>query len=202
MLQITHPSKKLFRHWWISLITGLLSIAAGIACFVVPADSIAAMTVFFIIVLLSGGIFNVVWALTNRHWNNSWGWGLARGILEILLGIWLMLLPLPLIATMLIYIIGFWMLFQSILGICESCVLSELDIIGWGWMLACNILSLLCAFLFLSAPIYGGIFILAYIGISCILYGAFRIVLALKWRKINKRFYESDNDVIDAEVIN
>ena len=141
------------------MITGLLSIAAGLACFVVPADSIAAMTVFFIIVLLSGGIFNVVWALTNRHWNNSWGWGLARGILEILLGIWLMLLPLPLIATMLIYIIGFWMLFQSILGICESCVLSELDIIGWGWMLACNILSLLCAFLFLSAPIYGGIFI-------------------------------------------
>ena len=110
------------------------------------------------------------------------------------------MLPLPAVTTSLIYLIGFLMLFNSITGICESCALAELSISGWGWLLACNILSLICSFIFMAAPVYGGIFILVYIGLSFILYGIFRSVVAFKWRRFNKRADKYDT-FVDAEVI-
>lgn len=194
-------TKRVFKHWWVSLVIGILSIAVGASCFMVPVDSLAIMTWFFMAVLIAGGIFNIFWAAKNRRWNGTWGWSLARGIMELLFGIWLMMLPLPAVTTALIYVIGFWMLFNSVIGICESCALAELPMSGWGWLLACNILSLICSFIFLAAPVYGGIFILVYIGLSFILYGLFRVVLAFKWRKFNKTAGKEDNDIVDAEVI-
>ena len=142
------------------------------------------------------------WAVANRNWNWTWGWGLARGLIEVLLGVWLMLLPRPLVTTLWIYVVGFWMLFQSVLGICESCALAPFRGTGWGWLLACNILSLICSFVFLAAPLYGGIFILACIGTAFILYGIFRIVLAFVWRRINRELRRSGGDgFVDAEVV-
>ncbi|WP_290534923.1 HdeD family acid-resistance protein [Alistipes sp.] len=196
-----HRKDNLFRYWWISLIVGILGIAAGICCFVIPAGSLAVMTTFFIAILIVGGIFNITWALANRNWNDSWGWSLARGILEILFGLWLIMLPLPLVTAMLIYLVGIWMLFHSILGICESCTLSEFRIPGWGWLLACNILSLICSFVFLAAPAYGGIFVLAYVGISFLLYGIFRIAVSFEWRTINRKLRDTPDDITDAEII-
>lgn len=177
---------NVFKHWWLSLIVGLMAIISGICCFVTPISSIAVLTSFFIIILIAGGIFNVITAAVNAKWNRYWGWDLARGILEILLGIWMLMLPTPVIATALVYIFGFWMMFNSIMGICEACELSNIRLKGWGWLLACSILGLLCSFVFLMAPIYGGIFVLAYIGISFILYGIFRIVLAFQIKKYCK----------------
>ena len=197
-----HRTRNLFRYWWVSLVVGILSIVTGICCFAVPVDSLAVMTAFFIAVLVVAGIVNVFWAFANREWNDSWGWSLARGLLEILFGVWLLLMPLPLVTTMLIYVVGFWMLFHSVLGICEASELSGIGVRGWGWLLACNILSLICSFVFLAAPVYGGIFILAYAGVSFVLYGIFRIVLSFEWRRINRQIRSSDDDgFAEAEVI-
>lgn len=175
--------KNVFKHWWVSLVVGIMGIVAGICCFATPASSLEILTDLFIAILIIGGIFNIVTAVLNAKWNFYWGWDLARGILEILLGIWMFMLPTPVITTTLVYIFGFWMLFNSILGICEACELSNIRLKGWGWLLACSILGLLCSFIFLMAPVYGGIFVLAYIGASFILYGIFRIVLAFQIKK-------------------
>lgn len=77
-----HRTRNLFRYWWVSLVVGILSIVTGVCCFVVPADSLAVMTAFFIAVLVAAGIVNVLWAFANREWNDSWGWSLARGCLR------------------------------------------------------------------------------------------------------------------------
>ncbi len=200
MTRKTHHSNSLFRYWWISLVAGILSFTAGICCFAVPAGSIAALTAFFIAVLIAGGFFNLGWAIANRNWNDDWGWSLARGILEILLGVWLLMLPLPLVATMLIYVIGIWMMFHSILGICESCTLSKYEGSGWGWLLACSIPGLISSFLFLAVPLCGGLLMLAYIGISFLLYGIFRIVLSFRLRSINRRL-RAEEEYIEAEIV-
>lgn len=177
---------NVFKHWWLSLIVGIMSVAAGICCFATPISSLEALTVLFIVILIVGGIFNIISASVNRNWNSYWGWDLARGILEILLGVWMLMIPIPVMTATLVYIFGFWMLFNSIIGICESCELSNISFPGWGWLLACSVLGLLCSFIFLVAPIYGGIFVLAYVGIAFILYGIFRITVAFKFRKFNK----------------
>lgn len=74
-----HRTRNLFRYWWVSLVVGILSIVTGVCCFVVPADSLAVMTTFFIAVLVTAGIVNVLWAFANREWGLEPGPGAARG---------------------------------------------------------------------------------------------------------------------------
>lgn len=163
---IIRLERKDIRYWWISLIVGLFSIAAGIGCFVTPGGSLALLTVLFVTTLLAGGILNILFATLNRKRIAYWSWSLARGIIEVLLGIWLILLPLPVVTTGLIFLVGFWMLFHSIIGIGESCELQQYDIKGWGWLLACNILSLIFSFVYLMSPVFGGLFVVFYLGFS------------------------------------
>lgn len=207
---IIRLERKDIRYWWISLIVGLFSIAAGIGCFVTPGGSLALLTVLFVTTLLAGGILNILFATLNRKRIAYWSWSLARGIIEVLLGIWLILLPLPVVTTGLIFLVGFWMLFHSIIGIGESCELQQYDIKGWGWLLACNILSLIFSFVYLMSPVFGGLFVVFYLGFSFVFYGVFRFVLAFKLRCFNQevrkmmeeeKSRETDDGIEDAVVI-
>lgn len=207
---IIRLERKDIRYWWISLIVGLFSIAAGIGCFVTPGGSLALLTVLFVTTLLAGGILNILFATLNRKRIAYWSWSLARGIIEVLLGIWLILLPLPVVTTGLIFLVGFWMLFHSIIGIGESCELQQYDIKGWGWLLACNILSLIFSFVYLMSPVFGGLFVVFYLGFSFVFYGVFRFVLAFKLRRFNQevrkmmeeeKSRETDDGIEDAVVI-
>lgn len=207
---IIRLERKDIRYWWISLIVGLFSIAAGIGCFVTPGGSLALLTVLFVTTLLAGGILNILFATLNRKRIAYWSWSLARGIIEVLLGIWLILLPLPMVTTGLIFLVGFWMLFHSIIGIGESCELQQYDIKGWGWLLACNILSLIFSFVYLMSPVFGGLFVVFYLGFSFVFYGVFRFVLAFKLRRFNQevrkmmeeeKSRETDDGIEDAVII-
>lgn len=207
---IIRLERKDIRYWWISLIVGLFSIAAGIGCFVTPGGSLALLTVLFVTTLLTGGILNILFATLNRKRIAYWSWSLARGIIEVLLGIWLILLPLPVVTTGLIFLVGFWMLFHSIIGIGESCELQQYDIKGWGWLLACNILSLIFSFVYLMSPVFGGLFVVFYLGFSFVFYGVFRFVLAFKLRRFNQevrkmmeeeKSRETDDGIEDAVII-
>lgn len=207
---IIRLERKDIRYWWISLIVGLFSIAAGIGCFVTPGGSLALLTVLFVTTLLAGGILNILFATLNRKRIAYWSWSLAHGIIEVLLGIWLILLPLPVVTTGLIFLVGFWMLFHSIIGIGESCELQQYDIKGWGWLLACNILSLIFSFVYLMSPVFGGLFVVFYLGFSFVFYGVFRFVLAFKLRRFNQevrkmmeeeKSRETDDGIEDAVII-
>lgn len=175
------------KYWWISLLVGLMSLAAGIWCIVTPVESLTALTVVFICILIAGGICNIAFAATNNRRVASWSWTLVCGILELLLGIWLMVLPLPVVTETLVLLVGFWILFYAILGIGESCELQRFGVRGWGWLLACSLLCLILSFIYLITPIYGGIFIVVYAGLSFLFYGIFRIALAFQLRRHNKK---------------
>lgn len=178
--------RKAVKYWWISLLVGLLGIVAGICCFVTPAGSLMAITNVFIILLMLGGILDIVFAVSNRKYSSSWGWNLAGGILELLLGILLLTMPLPSVTTVFVYMIGFWILFRSVMGIGESCELQMYNVKGWGWLLALSILSVLFSFMFFMSPLFGGVFITIYVGLSFLFYGIFRIALAFELRRIGK----------------
>lgn len=208
---IIRLEKKDIRYWWISLIIGFFSVAVGVGCFVTPSGSLALLTVFFVTALLAEGVLNILFATVNHKRISYWSWSLARGIIEVLLGIWLVLLPLPAVTTGLIFLIGFWMLFHSIIGIGELCELQQYEIKGWGWLLACNILSLVFSFIYLMSPVFGGLFVVFYLGFSFLFYGIFRFILAFKLRRFNKEIRrlmeeeakndDEDDGIEDAVII-
>ena len=73
------------RYWWLMLIIGILSIACGIWVFRNPVESYFALAVYFSIMFIMYGIGEIVNAFAGRHFRN-WGWGLAIGILDLIIG--------------------------------------------------------------------------------------------------------------------
>lgn len=180
--------RKAVKYWWVSLLVGILAIVMGIWCFASPGASLIGMTYVFIVGFLFGGILDICFAVSNRDNIYGWGWSLAGGILEVLLGIMLLSLPTFTVTGILMFFVGFWILFRSIWGIGESCQLQILGVKGWGWLLALSIISLFLSFLYLLSPGFGkGIFIVALVGSSMIVYGVFRIAMGIGLRKIGKK---------------
>lgn len=172
---------------------GILAIVVGTWCLVSPDKTLVALTYVFVAMFLMSGIFDIVFSISNRDALPGWGWTLTSGIFEILLGMLLMLLPLPAITMILIYLVGFWILFRSIWAIGESCQLQQMGVKGWGWLLTLGILSVLFSFIFLMSPMFGGVFIIVFVGLGLLFYGIYRIALGFKLKSIKKELGEIDD---------
>ena len=73
------------RYWWLMLIIGILSILCGIWVFRNPVESYFALAVYFSIMFILYGIGEIVNAFAGQRYRN-WGWGLAVGILDLVIG--------------------------------------------------------------------------------------------------------------------
>jgi uncharacterized membrane protein HdeD (DUF308 family) len=71
--------------FFLNLLSGVLSIVVGLLFLRAPADALAALTLLVACFLMVGGIFKIVAAVSYRF--ASWGWPLASGILDLILGV-------------------------------------------------------------------------------------------------------------------
>lgn len=174
------------RLWWIPMITGLLAIGIGIWCLCNPVDSLTVLAWFFAATICAAGILNLTYGVANNKPHSSWGWSLALGLIEIIIGIWLFMMPEAQLITVFIYSIALYIIFVTINAICEAFVLAGYGRDWLTWMLLFLFASLVFAVVFLAGPIAGGIAVWLYIGISFITFGCYRIILAFKVRKLGK----------------
>lgn len=188
MRMIRNLTIGITRLWWVPLITGLLFIAFGIWCFVNPAASIETMAYIFCIGMICAGVLDISYSAVNYNAHLNWGWSLAMGLLEIVVGAWLFALPAATLATAFIFAIGIWMIIAAINSICEACFLSAF-VGGWGvvWMVLLLFATLILATLFIFNPIMGGVAVWLYLGISLLTYGIYRLTLAFSMKRINAR---------------
>jgi len=184
--ELFNEVRRTFKNWWISLIIGILAIVIGVWSMFTPDTTLVALTFLFVAGLFVGGILEIVFAIQNRKIMEGWGWSLAAGILDILIGTALLLLPLPIMTVALIYFVGFWIMFRSIMTIGSSIDLKNYGVKGWGWILALGIISVLLSFVFLLSPLFGGLFVIALFAVAMIFYGILRIYMAFVLRSIHK----------------
>jgi uncharacterized membrane protein HdeD (DUF308 family) len=72
--------------WW-SLVSGILAIAVGVMLIVWPVSGAASLTLVLIAFFLIEGIASIMFALDHRkELSGTWGWMLASGIVDLLLG--------------------------------------------------------------------------------------------------------------------
>jgi uncharacterized membrane protein HdeD (DUF308 family) len=171
------------RNWWMSLIIGILSLLFGVIFILQSVDGLCTLTYLFTIGFTITGIFEIVFALSNNDFITGWGWGLAGGILDILLGVMLLFTP-GATPTMMVYIVGFWIMYKSICGIGISCDLKRLLVDGWNWLLILSILCLLLSFTFILSPMLTSKFILITAVVAFFLYAVFRIYLSIKFKSL------------------
>ena len=116
MSDLVEQMRGAVRHWWASLVIGLLAVILGVWCFITPMSTLGALTMLFIVAFFASGIFEVVFAVANRHMH-GWGWTLSGGIVDLLLGFMLAASPAPVATAVLIYFVGFWIMLRSLWAI-------------------------------------------------------------------------------------
>ncbi|NLA48695.1 MAG: hypothetical protein GX876_04440 [Bacteroidales bacterium] len=184
--------KRKVKHWWISLLVGILALILAVWALVTPIETLTVMIYVFIIMFFISGISDIGFAMVNRNAMRGWGWGLMNGILEVIFGIILLIIPATLLITILLYLIGFWVLFRSVWSVGEAIELQIIGIRGWGWLLALGILGIIASIIFIISPVFAGIFVVALISLALMFYGIFRIYLAFGLRRINKLISQNE----------
>lgn len=172
------------RLWWIPFLTGLICIGLGIWCISSPVTSLPVFGYIFAGLMCLAGVLNLAFALSTSRVNVGWGWSLALGLLEIVCGVWLFMLPTPELTETFMIVVGIWVLVAAINSICECCMLSSVSPIWILWMVLLLIATIVFAMMFLANPVLGGVAVWLYLGISLIIFGFYRVMAATRLKTI------------------
>ena len=177
--------RQTVKNWYLILILGIILIFVGIWVFNTPVLSYATLSILFAAAFLVTGILEIAYVISNSKEMEKWGWSLVSGIIDLLIGILLMALPATAMMFLAFYV-GFGILFRSTLAIGRSIDLKRWHIAGWGYLLLIGILGLIFSFILIWNPIFAGLTIVFYTGMSFIMIGIFQVFLSFKLRKLKK----------------
>jgi uncharacterized membrane protein HdeD (DUF308 family) len=171
------------KHWYLPLVVGVLLIVLGIWTLTTPLESYLMLSIVFAVGFFLSGVFEMIFALTNKH--KSWGWSLALGILSIIIGLLLIMNPAISMVTLPFYV-GFMLLFHSILGISSAYEMRRYGIMDWGWLMLVAVLGMIFSFIMLWNPIFAGLNIVVWTGIAFLVTGIYMIYFSTRLNKLNK----------------
>lgn len=180
------------KHWYLPLIVGVLLIVLGIWTFTTPLESYIMLSIVFAVGFFLSGIFEMIFALSNKH--KSWRWSFALGLLSIIIGLLMILNPAISMATLPFYV-GFMLLFHSILGICSAYEMRQYGIMDWGWLMLVAVLALIFSFIMLWNPLFAGVSIVVWTGIAFIVTGFYMIYFSTRLIKLNNLWKKMKNEL-------
>lgn len=183
--KILSSAQAAVKNWWISLLIGILYVIAGIWVFQTPLTSYVSLSIIFSVFIFVSGISQIVFSVSNRNEMQGWGWYLASGILDLIIGILLITHPLMTMAILPFYV-GFWLLFQGFMAIGLSFQFKSVGIPSWGWLLFLGTLTLIFSFLLLANPVFAGLSIVYMTAMAFVTAGIFRMFLAFDLKKMKK----------------
>lgn len=173
------------KNWWVSLILGILYIGVAICLMFAPLSSYVALSVIFSISMLISGILEILFAISNKH-VSSWGWYLAGGIIDLIIGIYLV--AYPMVSMEIIpFLIAFWLMFRGFSATGYSMDLKRYGTRDWGWYMGFGILAILCSLLILWQPAVGALYAIYMISFTFLIIGFFRFMLAFELKNLHKR---------------
>ena len=118
----------------ITIMVGLLYIIVAIYLMFAPLASYVALSILFSVSMFVSGLFEIAFALANKKGISSWGWYLAGGIIDLILGIFLMASP-GLSMEVLPFVLAFWLMFRGFSATGYSMDLKRYGTRNWGYVL-------------------------------------------------------------------
>ncbi len=126
-----------------------------------------------------------LFAVGNKKIINSWGWYLAGGIIDLLIGIYLVFYPL--VSMELIpFIVAFWLMFRGFTLCGYSTDLKRYGTKDWGWYLVFGILAILCSMAIIWQPGLGAVTVLYMLSVTFLIIGCFRIIFSFELKRLHK----------------
>lgn len=176
--------KRSLKYWYVPMISGILLIALGTFVLFTPIGSFKVLAALFSVTIMLAGLLETYFAYINRENLENWGWFLAGGIFNLVMGILLIADPELSQFTFPIYV-GFVVLFQSIVAIAAAYELKQYAILAWGDLLALGIIGAMFGTILLSNPNFAGLTIVATTALGIIFTGMISIDISYKLKKIH-----------------
>ena len=110
VVQIVHSFdlRSLFDHWWVLLVSGLVSVGFGVAAlYFYPGLSLAFAVTWTALWLLMTGALAIYAAVVERKVGGPWAWTLTFGIVGIVCGVFAILSPPATLAALMGVIAAF-----------------------------------------------------------------------------------------------
>jgi uncharacterized membrane protein HdeD (DUF308 family) len=172
-------SAVLARNWWLVALRGVFAILFGIVALVAPGATLLTLVIFFSAYMLVDGITEIVAAVRAAERHERWGYLLAAGLLNILVGVLAFLMPGSTLLAF-IYLIAAWALVTGGLMIAAAFRL-HLDHGRW-WLVLGGVLSVLFAIALVISPILSLLVLTYWMGGYAIAFGVFMLILAFRLR--------------------
>ena len=157
--------------WWLFMLVGLLSIAAGVIVLAKPGDSLATLAVVAGIFVLVDGIFDLAASFGRRTDNRALV--AVMGVLDIVIGVLLIRHPIGGVLAIAL-LIGIWLI---AIGIVRLVAAFEREQRVWNIVLA--LLEVVAGIVIVSSPPIGFTTLALLVGISFIANGV--ATFALGW---------------------
>ena len=174
------------KNWWISLILGILYVIVAISLMFSPLSGYAVLSILFSVSVLFSGLLEISFAVSNRRRVSSWGWYLAGGIIDMILGFYLITYPM-LSMEVITFIIAFWLMFRGFSSVGYAMDLKRYGTRDWGWYVAFGILAVICSLIILWQPAVGALYAVYMISFAFLIIGFFRIMLSFELKNLHKR---------------
>lgn len=185
MMTVVEKIGSPVKNWWMSLLLGLLYIAVALCLMFAPLNSYIALSVIFSISILVSGIIEIVFAAGNKGKISSWGWYLTGGIIDLLIGIYLVFYPL--VSMELIpFVVAFWLMFRGFTLCGYATDLKRFGTKDWGWYMAFGVLAILCSLAIIWQPGIGALSILYMMAIAFLIIGCFRVLFSFELKRLHK----------------
>jgi uncharacterized membrane protein HdeD (DUF308 family) len=175
--------KDTIKHWYLPLILGIIFIATGIWAIITPAATYLSLAILFSVTFFVTGILEIIFSISYKKQLDGWGWSLAAGILNTIVGVLLVLYPQISILTLPIFV-GFVVLYRSMLAVAWSIELKKYKVSNWGWLLFTGILGVIFSFFLIWNPLFAGLTVAIFTGIALITIGIFHIHFSIELKKL------------------
>ncbi len=173
------------KHWWLSLVVGVLFILLALSLMFTPIASYVALSILFSVSIFVAGIFEIIFSVANKKVIVNWGWNLAIGIIDLIIGLYLLFNP-GLSMAILPYVVAFWLMFRGFSAIAYALDLKKYASPNWGWFVAFGIIAILLAIWFIWRPVIGAFSVVYFVAYIVFAIGIYRIIMAFQLRKCKR----------------
>ncbi len=153
-MEAVYKLQAKINHWWLPVLLGTLLVLTAILMIIFPIATFSGLAVLFGWSLFAYGGANFIFGVRNRKVFHAWLWYLMAGLLEMVLGAYLLFQP-DIAAQALVLYLGFWFTFIGISRISLSFLMKDMEIKNWWWTLIGGMLVLFLAFFTILNPVIG-----------------------------------------------
>lgn len=184
---IYEKTERLIKHWWLSLVVGIVAVAVGFVVLVHPAESYYTFALWLGIVVLLSGIAGVVQALSTKNYFVRRGWIVLAAVADIIIGIVLMFSSM-LSAVAMPILLGVWLLYRGCAMLMQGFDLRSFGVRDAGWVMfyAAVIIAIAIAILWMPATL-GVEAVILFVAIAFITYGVSMVSLGFRLWDIHRR---------------